>query len=770
MDGGVASVQNGPILLMAMIGLAVIFFRRIGYDGLPVVGAELVIGPTLLMLAMFALHSPERGLVSVSKRRQFVFIGVTIVLLAMPWAADAMGRDFGYGNEFEILSLSSLAWAAALMSISPGGRTKSLSVISSGFLTLFTAFTADSVGITVFVYAWIAICLWWLVDRHWSLASCLNAAEVEAAPIARAVTLIGGSAAFILATSLVSDSIPILRKLPAEIMPTSGGTSSKDAAARKGVGNGDALIAAQNHASSFGAVETDFFLDSDKPSLFDVFSDEFGDPIKKEKVERTQALSPDEIRSQDGKFAEANRSSKSDEFSIHRETPALNESLDDLPSTALMFWEGRTGIRLAVQRFDTFSNETWQQSRPPSDPATLHPRSVRVGEALWFAPPRIQVQSSLSPFTGAIPEAVRFTRFGSAAIPIPAGAQLWRVDQLTLPDLFAYTADNCLYMPGRDAVPDYTVVRFVNSHLDAESLDRHMRTCAPGKLHQRPSSDCGSRIAELSHSYARQTTRGWPQVDQVIRSLRSDFAVEPIHQQPATLEQFLDQRQGPCYMFATTAALMLEHLGYETRLVTGFYVNPEHYLASERATAIQASDAHVWLEVNSGHGYWVPLEPTPGFLMPTYQASWSYWARQNWQKILTVTVACAALASLIHLLRAWLFRTLATVFSPALSLLPTRHRAASIRWLLDIRWKLIGSPRPTGITPRRRLTTGAWGLSPEELRTATEYFDFYDTGRFGNAFAHPPVQVMAAMPRIINRVKRQPHSQHTRKSFIETAK
>lgn len=43
---------------------------------------------------------------------------------------------------------------------------------------------------------------------------------------------------------------------------------------------GNALVAAREHASSFGAVETDVFLDSEKPSLFDIFSDEFGEPVR----------------------------------------------------------------------------------------------------------------------------------------------------------------------------------------------------------------------------------------------------------------------------------------------------------------------------------------------------------------------------------------------------------------------------------------------------------------------------------------------------------
>ena len=106
-------------------------------------------------------------------------------------------------------------------------------------------------------------------------------------------------------------------------MPTSGETGDKDSAARSGVGNGDALIAARDHASTFGAVETDLFLDSEKPSLFDVFSEEFGEPRKTTRTEKAQALSPNETRSDEGKFAEANRSTGNDAFSTQRSTRPL---------------------------------------------------------------------------------------------------------------------------------------------------------------------------------------------------------------------------------------------------------------------------------------------------------------------------------------------------------------------------------------------------------------------------------------------------------------
>ncbi len=66
-----------------------------------------------------------------------------------------------------------------------------------------------------------------------------------------------------------------------EIMPTSGGSSYAQRGARSGVGDGDALVAAQQNANSFGNVDTDLFVDSPEPSLYDMFSEQFGEPRAK---------------------------------------------------------------------------------------------------------------------------------------------------------------------------------------------------------------------------------------------------------------------------------------------------------------------------------------------------------------------------------------------------------------------------------------------------------------------------------------------------------
>ncbi len=736
----VSSRRRVGSISLAIIGIATLNFRRTDYDSNWVLLAEFLMGITLVALAgMLArgkfstkVSTPEASAFGTrpsvgtttetsafgtrtSKRLGSAILVAIAVLL--PWLVDRVARSFGFGNGMEIVMLSSLAWGGiAAACVGQLSRTVSLSIVCSGFLTLFTTFISDNWVTTLFAYAWGGLCLWWLVANHWEKVEACAATQVKSDQSQRWVVLGLGCLAFAIATFAVSNRIPVLRKLRAEVMPTSGGTGAKDAAAHSGVGDGDALIAARDHATSFGAVETDLFLDSEKPSLFDVFSEEFGEPRKKDRVEKAQALSPKETRSDEGKFSEANRSSTGDTFSTERDPPRERPELNELASEALFFWSGESRVHLAVARYDEFDAIQWKSSS--SDISTSEPTMINVGERAWFQPPGQPVQNSISPFVGAIPEAIKFTRYNSAAIPTRAGLQLWSIDQLTRTDFFAMATDGCLTMPGREHVPDYTVVRFVDSLMDLERIESLLQNCAPGKSHSQLSETCSNAIDQWSHRLAGNQPRGWDQVSAVIDGLRTGFKFDRLNSIPDTmqfnrefevakletynatpLESFLAQQRGPSYLFATAAALMLEHLGYETRLVTGFYANPAH-AASGGDMAVLPRDAHVWMEINAGHDYWIPLEATPGYRQPRTTASW--WYRLHKAKLAIAWIAVVFASSLlgIYLLRRWLFEVLCRTSWPLVALLGDRRRVAWLGYVLDTRWALAGLPRNPGTLPR----------------------------------------------------------------------
>ncbi len=722
-------------VFMASIGVLLVLHRRASYDSWTIMAVESAVC-LLCVLAARMMVKPRRSARAVSASNPWA-ASLACLAVAVPWIVNPISKQLGHGNGMELVMLASLAWGAvALVVLANVSRTISLSVVCSGFLTLFVTFIADSTSAVWFSATWGIACLWWLTNNHWEQVETTAAVGVQPARMPRAVMTLVGCAVFSVGALAVSNRVPILRKLSAEVMPTSGGTSAKDSAARRGVGNGDALVAAKKHATSFGAVETDMFLDSEKPSLFDVFSDEFGEPRKNERVERAQALSPQEIQNQEGNVTEANRAASSPEFSVERELPAEHKPTDNLVAESLMFWQGEPGATLAVQRFNFFDGTSWSNAdpdalaatsvKPPSDelPSTV------IDDQTWFSVAGRSVQNSISPFIDALPEALKFTRYRSPLIPTRTGMQLWCIDQIDRSDFFEVTADDCLLMPGREHVPDYTVVRMINSRIDLERLESLTRNCSPGKSHQGVSDECKSLINELAHQFGGGQPRGWQQVQAVVDGLRNRFELdrlamekEPVHSE---LVQFVGQRRGPDYMFATTAALMLEHLGYQTRFVTGFYANPKHYMAHEGEIAILPRDAHAWLEINVGHGYWIPLEPSPGYRQPRYSASWFYHAYQLRWKFLQSAMAGLLVFSMSYWLRGWLVELLSRCVWPVAAMVSDRRRIAWLTWLLDLRCHIAGVPRSCSTMPRMHLRQISPIVSSDLRGSIAQYFDSAD--------------------------------------------
>jgi len=736
---------------MAIVAVLLLAHGRLRYDSLVVIALESIGSVFLLLLARrFARFSQSKRLLGSpalqAPTASYWSVLCMFAAVAMPWITNPFAKQFGNGNAMEIVMLTSLGWGSlAIALLSFQLRTLSLSVVCSGFLTLFATFISDSPIALWFSLVWGILCMWWLVNNYWAQVETAAAVGIQPARFQRIVFTLFGCVVFLVGASIVAGRLPVVRKLNTEFMQTSGGTSGKDSAARSGVGNGDALIAAKKHATSFGAVETDVFLDSEKPSLFDVFSDEFGEPKKKsQRVERAQALSPQSMKSEGGKFTEGNRSSSGSEFSIERELPDERKPVDDLVAESLMFWQGESGAHLAAQRFSHFDGSNWANSHVNSHASVSSVRATEctvIGKQSWFGLSGTSVQNSISPFVDSLPEAIKFTRYRSPTVPSRLGMQLWCIDQIDRQDFFEISSDDCLQMPDREHVPDYTVVRMINSRIDLERLEDLVRNCSPGKSHQELTDNCRLELNRLAHDMVGKLPRGWQQVQSILSGLRTQFTLDPERKSSLSdatadsesfaLHHFLQHRRGPDYLFATAAALMLDHLGYRTRFVAGFYANPKNYVAREGEIAILPSDAHAWLEIDVGHGYWIPLEPSPGYRTPQYSASIWYRMKQHRFAISMWTIAIAASAFCGYLLRRLLVEWASWFAFPATYLLSDRLRIAWLTWLLELRFRLAGIPRAKGTLLREHLRRFRTILPSDLGRQVQVYLESADRLWFG---------------------------------------
>ena len=75
--------------------------------------------------------------------------------------------------------------------------------------------------------------------------------------------------------------------------------------------------------------------------------------------------------------------------------------------------------------------------------------------------------------------------------------------------------------------------------------------------------------------------------------------------------------------------MILRHLGYPTRLVSGFYA---HEPAGDGIT-VRGRDAHAWAEVHVPQKGWMLIEATPATGMPSGDAESVSWLSRQWERI-----------------------------------------------------------------------------------------------------------------------------------------
>lgn len=378
----------------------------------------------------------------------------------LPILAEWGWRVFESGSALELVMLVCLQNAALMTAaFSHQRRCQQVSCILSGFLTLFGLVVRGSIEVFIAACLYGLLWLWWLMARYWDRIQGTHAAarEERCWPI-RGSVLVTVGVLLGLVTLAVGSTGTATYALHG-FMPTSGGTLWSDAAARSGVGNGDALIAAQDRAESFGPVESELFLESDMPSLFDMFSDLYGDPPKpRKKQERNIALAPQSnFDTEHQHRAETQRSGR--EFATVRQRSRPRPlAAEERQAPAMLYLVGAAPLHLALERLTEFDGRTWTLGTQQTAPRPLTMRN-ELGRA-W-----VDLGHTLPDFIrrGTESHALKIINLKSNRIPSPpqlTGLSIDRVDQL---DFFGWSSDQVVEMPVRDHVPQLTVIR-LRSH------------------------------------------------------------------------------------------------------------------------------------------------------------------------------------------------------------------------------------------------------------------------------------------------------------------
>ncbi|QDV44484.1 Transglutaminase-like superfamily protein [Stieleria neptunia] len=614
----------------------------------------------------------------------------TAVLVFTPIVFAIAARAFGSPIAFEMSTLATVgAIALAMASAATTNRVRGLSLVLSGFLVLFCAAISDNRYAAVVPLIWMLGCVWHLIANHWERLDLAMPDSVQRNWSLRPGILLAAMLVLAAGGYAVKDRLTSSGRLEIGLMPTSGGSQWSDPAARSGVGTGDAAIAAKDHAESFGAVDSDLFLESTEPTLFDMFNDMIGEPKKKNnKSERAQAMGNENF------IPSHQRNAKSEQgggtFSTERTRPKKHVRFKDAKEASVVQWDGPTGIRLAMHRYDTFDGRDWSQS---ADWNNMSLNRVDINDTTWFFDPLGRAALSGAPDATSV-GLLKIIRLDSPRLPVPMMTAGVHIKQIDRQDFFGITPDGCFFMPGREKVPPLTVVHAASINLTEDAIRAGLKE----RVRPQPQHP---GIGELSDRIVADQTVSFDKLQSIVNHLRTEFTFTRDGDAAASsLTEFLQSRRGGDHLFATTAALMARQIGLSSRLVTGFYVRPDAFDITAGHASVLPQDVHVWAEVQLQDGRWFEIEPTPGFRQPHYKPSWTLLARRFAAASWPIIVGGAVALVCVYLTRCvWIDWLLAAAWSQARWLRPRRRLRLAIR-IIETRARLAGQRRPIGKSQR----------------------------------------------------------------------
>ena len=600
-----------------------------------------------------------------------------------------------------------------------------LAGLLSLFLVIFASSLAEDRATWALTTVYGAVGLWWLAALYWSgLRGRFFAESRRRVPLIaqrrRLIPILAVTAVFlvVLAPLLAGTTLVGVSATTAIAgwFSTSGGTGGYDPFARAGVNDGDALVRGTEDANSVGPVESDVFLTSDQPSLYDMFNDMYGEPLKIKKTERAVALdSPRNGPKQEQKHAESKRLSR--EFSTLRNRPHKEKRAkpNDLDSSALLYVAGRTPLHLRVQAFDAFDGTTWTGNPDPVEQLRRPALAVQFEDTKPWITTSLPTVFSPPPHTDL--HVLKIVNLDTNHIPAPANLARLHIDKIDRTDFFAWAEGDVVQMT-RERIPPFTVIRMVSQVPTQEQLQELQRSCG-NPLSVQPDTAMGvpqnrqtALVAQLAKRWAGDSQRGWSQVTAIVSHLRQEYESDPMAIVPAGCNDsvahfLLDSHRGPDYQFASASAILLRHLGYSTRVVSGFYAAPKNFDSRSQHTPVFVQDVHFWAEVELGPR-WVTVESTPGYevleppatfcqgCLVAVQTAW----RWCWNNMLALTIGGIALAGVVRYRRS-ILNTIATC---AWRIAATRSAEACVlatTRLLDCRGRWAGRARPDFITPAR---------------------------------------------------------------------
>lgn len=402
---------------------------------------------------------------------------------------------------------------------------------------------------------------------------------------------------------------------------SSGGGSGSEFS-RRGVGDGpDELTSAS--ANSVGFDQGDVFSDSNLDSLYDLWIENYGEPMPASRFQKSVALLAEEVREAVKTDRENLRAGR--RFEIRRETPRRRETPDSTDAAARLWIRGPLPAYLPMATFDRFDGDSWTNTEPRQ--ASIPVRLIDD----WMEP----LDRPISPaLLGLATYEVRIGSLGGRVLPMPKHVSRFRLGQVRQPDFFALDPGGLLALSRRD-LPPGAVLDVECKTLSGSALFG-VEVALPIHTHSRFHDTTGmpTELSSLAERWSAGHPRGWLQVEQVLHRLRESASFDPSHRTPPGVDPLLDlthgSRTGTDYQFATVAALMLRSLSYPARVVSGFYADPSKLDHRSGSVPLGSDALHFWIELRLADGTWVAVDPTPGFPMLSLPVPLTHRLLQAW--------------------------------------------------------------------------------------------------------------------------------------------
>lgn len=534
--------------------------------------------------------------------------GLLVVAAAAPWVWQLIWSLIT-GRGFEPIEMTTLATARNLVVVfAVTGRLLRqdhlLGIMSACAVVGAVAIGAHpTVGIAMVVYC-LAMC-WWLVIRYWSLLPRSSRGRGLSTPWMTLVVLaiVVGAIVGLRGVSTPGSGVrPV-----AEVVPSSGGERDASDDALSGVGTGPDAAGASIDAAASGHTEAEVFAKSHLPSLIDLLSEQYGDPVPPEVIERAVGLRPDQDLIVDREVDET--ASPNSRFSLLRRKIDIADRTKHDASDALLFVKGTAPQHLRLVTYDRFDGIQWHKApEVNSVPSTV---TFYDQPGRWMVLPAPFSLDIYAPKQST--HEIQFGRIETETLPMPNHTVSFHITHIGDPKFFRCESDGRVRMTR--SMPDGYVVKVMARVCNT---DRLMGVRWPNRSDDAPGFPIGSRTAAIAREWGAQGSFGWDQIQEVVRRIRAHGSIargaaldEPLAD---PTERFLSEGgSAPDYLFASAAASILHALGYETRLVSGLYVNPDRYDWFRDHTPVYANDTHTWCEVRLADGVWITLEPTPGY-------------------------------------------------------------------------------------------------------------------------------------------------------------